>query len=229
MGDLLVVLCGSTHGSRPRSAASCPAGTPRARACGSSAPCSLRWLTAQRPGALERAGLVIAEWHDTRERLAATGARMVAVLDELGLTELVTTIAGLTPSRRGDHPGRDRRPEPVRHPQVTGQARRAVPARQRLRRLLGQDIHLRPRPARAASSRVAGGVGGAAEQPGAGRQVHPPDHSGRQPAGPPAGPHRVRRRTAALDPRRHHPAGQMGRGHRRRRNIAVARSRVNAS
>jgi len=54
-------------------------------------------VSAQRAGALERAGLAIDDWHDTRTPLAQTEARMVAVLDELGLTELVTSIAGLTP------------------------------------------------------------------------------------------------------------------------------------
>ncbi len=34
---------------------------------------------AQRPGALERAGLALADWQDTRERLATAEARMVAV------------------------------------------------------------------------------------------------------------------------------------------------------
>jgi transposase len=53
-------------------------------------------VAAHRPGALERAGLAMSDWHDTRERLAGIQARMVAVLDDLGLTELVTTIAGLT-------------------------------------------------------------------------------------------------------------------------------------
>jgi transposase len=53
-------------------------------------------VLAQRPGALERAQLAMADWHDTRERLAQTETRMVAVLDDLGLTELVMTIAGLT-------------------------------------------------------------------------------------------------------------------------------------
>ena len=53
-------------------------------------------VAAQRPGALERASLALDDWHDTRARLAQTEARMVAVLDELGVTELVTTIAGLT-------------------------------------------------------------------------------------------------------------------------------------
>lgn len=53
-------------------------------------------VAAHRPGALECAGLALADWHDTRQRLASTETRMVAVLDELGLTGLVTTIAGLT-------------------------------------------------------------------------------------------------------------------------------------
>ena len=53
-------------------------------------------VAAHRPGALERTGLAMADWHDTRHRIADAEARMVAVLDELGLTELVTTIAGLT-------------------------------------------------------------------------------------------------------------------------------------
>jgi transposase len=53
-------------------------------------------VIAHRPGALERAGLALSDWHDTRARLAQTEARMVAVLDDLGLTGLVTSIAGLT-------------------------------------------------------------------------------------------------------------------------------------
>ena len=50
-----------------------------------------------RPGALERAHLALGNWRDTCARLAGAEARMVAVLDDLGLTALVTTIAGLTP------------------------------------------------------------------------------------------------------------------------------------
>ena len=53
-------------------------------------------VMAQRSGALERASLAIDDWQHTRARLAQTEARMVAVLDDLGLTGLVTTIAGLT-------------------------------------------------------------------------------------------------------------------------------------
>jgi transposase len=54
-------------------------------------------VLAQRPGALERAQLAMADWHGTRTRLAQTETRMVAVLDDLGLTERVMTIDGLTP------------------------------------------------------------------------------------------------------------------------------------
>jgi transposase len=55
-------------------------------------------VTAHRPGALERVQLAMSDWQDTRARLADTEARMVAVLDDLGLRALVTTIAGLTPA-----------------------------------------------------------------------------------------------------------------------------------
>ncbi|MFL5910196.1 MAG: IS110 family transposase [Gaiellaceae bacterium] len=53
-------------------------------------------VTAQRPGALERAQLVLADLRDTRRRLADVETRMVAVLDDLDLTDLVTSIDGLT-------------------------------------------------------------------------------------------------------------------------------------
>jgi transposase len=53
-------------------------------------------VTAHRPGALERAHLALGDWRDTRTRLADAETRMCAVLAELGLAGLVTTIAGLT-------------------------------------------------------------------------------------------------------------------------------------
>ena len=53
-------------------------------------------VISHRPGALERAHLAMGDWRDTRGRLAVAEARMAAVLDDLGLRELVTTIAGLT-------------------------------------------------------------------------------------------------------------------------------------
>jgi hypothetical protein len=53
-------------------------------------------VAVQRAGALERALLVMDDWHTNRARLADTERRMVAVLDGLGLTRLVTSIAGLS-------------------------------------------------------------------------------------------------------------------------------------
>jgi transposase len=53
-------------------------------------------VLAQRPGALQRAAMVMHDWHSTRTRLVDTEALMVAVLDELGLTELVCSIPGLS-------------------------------------------------------------------------------------------------------------------------------------
>jgi transposase len=51
----------------------------------------------QRPGALERARLVLEDWHQLLGALEQVEQRMVAVLGELGLAELVATIDGLSP------------------------------------------------------------------------------------------------------------------------------------
>jgi transposase len=53
-------------------------------------------VTGLRRGALERVALLLADWRDTQARLAETEARLTAVLDELGLTELATSITGLS-------------------------------------------------------------------------------------------------------------------------------------
>jgi transposase len=53
-------------------------------------------VTAQRRGALERVHLLMADWRSLLARLADTEGRMCAVLDELGLTGLVTSIDGLS-------------------------------------------------------------------------------------------------------------------------------------
>ena len=53
-------------------------------------------VTELRHGALERVALLLADWRDTQARLADTERRMVTVLDELGLTGLVTSITGLS-------------------------------------------------------------------------------------------------------------------------------------
>ena len=50
----------------------------------------------QRRGALERTRWVLADWRSAKTRLAEVESRMVEVLDELELTELVTSIPGVS-------------------------------------------------------------------------------------------------------------------------------------
>jgi transposase len=50
----------------------------------------------QRPGALERAALVVGDWHHILDGLADIAQPMTGVLDALDLTGLVTTIPGLS-------------------------------------------------------------------------------------------------------------------------------------
>jgi transposase len=53
-------------------------------------------VLAQRPGAVERLGLLMEDWHDLRRKLADAEARMLAVLEELGLAELAGSIDGVS-------------------------------------------------------------------------------------------------------------------------------------
>ncbi|MFI5895677.1 IS110 family transposase [Actinoplanes sp. NPDC051513] len=53
-------------------------------------------VTAHRRGGLERVGLILADWLQTHHRLTDTETRMTAVLDELALTGLVTSIPGVS-------------------------------------------------------------------------------------------------------------------------------------
>ena len=55
-----------------------------------------RGVMTQRRGALERAQLVLADWRSAKTRLAEVESRMAAVLDELGLTDYVTSIPGVS-------------------------------------------------------------------------------------------------------------------------------------
>lgn len=53
-------------------------------------------VSAHRPGAFERLAWTLQDWDDAKAKLAHTERRMVAVLDRLGLPELVTSIEGLS-------------------------------------------------------------------------------------------------------------------------------------
>ena len=54
-------------------------------------------VIAHRPGAFERISWLIEDWDTARSKLADTETRMVAVLDNLQLTELACSIEGLSP------------------------------------------------------------------------------------------------------------------------------------
>ncbi|HSE07933.1 MAG TPA: IS110 family transposase [Nocardioidaceae bacterium] len=54
-------------------------------------------VIAHRRGAFERVALLLEDWADTGRKLVDTETRMTAVLDELQLTQLVTSIHGLSP------------------------------------------------------------------------------------------------------------------------------------
>jgi transposase len=56
----------------------------------------LAGVIAHRRGALERVQLLLEDWAHNRRRLVDTETRMLRVLDELELTELVTSITGLS-------------------------------------------------------------------------------------------------------------------------------------
>jgi len=53
-------------------------------------------VLAHRPGALERIGFLLADWQAAAAKLADTETRMVSVLDQLQLTELATSIPGVS-------------------------------------------------------------------------------------------------------------------------------------
>jgi transposase len=53
-------------------------------------------VSSQRPGALERATLVLEDWHHALGQLTVTEQRMTGVLDQLQLTALVGSIPGLS-------------------------------------------------------------------------------------------------------------------------------------
>lgn len=60
------------------------------------AACDPGGIAAERDAACERAEFTLRDWQRALAELADVEARMLATLDELGLTELVTTITGLS-------------------------------------------------------------------------------------------------------------------------------------
>ncbi len=176
-------------------------------------------VIAHRPGVLERVQLLLEDWEHTQDRLADTEPRMTAVLDELGLTGLVTSITGLSAigaaailAETGDprrfataralvkHAGLAPREKTVRHVHRPDQADR--PGR------------------RAAAGRLARGLGSPARQPGLRGPLPAPDQQGAQQAHAHPGADRDRRRDPAAPARRHHHRPGLGPGHRHPRHPA---------
>jgi len=173
-------------------------------------------VAAQRPGALERAGLVMDDWHGALTALANLETRMLAVLDALDLTGLVTSIQGLSAvgaaailAETGDPARFDTARALVKHAglcprdNASGAAAGKTPSR--------------ARPPAAAGGGLAGGVGRVAPQPGPCRPLRPLDRPPGQPAHRRPGPYRAGRGPAAPVVGRGHQARALGSGHRRRR------------
>ena len=54
-------------------------------------------VIAHRPGVLERVALLLEDWQLTQSRVSQTEQPMTSVLDDIGLTGLVTSVTGLSP------------------------------------------------------------------------------------------------------------------------------------
>jgi Transposase len=153
-------------------------------------------LPGEQHAAAERASFALADLLAASAAVAEVQARMLGA-GRAGPDPAVLLHPRPFRAGRRRHPGRDRRPSPLRHRPRLGQARRHLPTRQPLGRLPRPDQDLRPWPAAAAHRRLAGGVGAAAPQPGLRRPLPPPHHAGGQPPDRRAGPGRAGRRAAA--------------------------------
>jgi transposase len=173
-----------------------------------------RGVVAQRRGALERVGLPMDDWRSTLARLREVETRLVAVLDGLELTALVTSIPGLSAVGAAvilaETGGFATARSVVKHAGLN-------PAENTSASFRGQTrVSHRGRPAlRAAAWRAVWGA--LPHNPGSGRQVHPPDHPRTRPARPRASPRRLRRHAAALAARHRHQAATLQPCHRHRR------------
>ncbi len=175
-------------------------------------------VIAHRMGALKRVALLLGDWLETHHRLLDTETRMTAVLDELRLTGLVTSITGLSAigaaailSETGD---------PNRFSSARALVKHAgLAPREKLSGTFKGHTKLtgQPRPSlRLAAWRAVWGR--ATRQPGLRRPVHPPEHPRAQQTHPHPSPGRDRRRDPAATARRHHHRPTLGPGHRHPRH-----------
>ena len=170
-----------------------------------------------RPGALERVALLLNDWLESHRRLLDTETRMTAILDELQLTELATSITGLSAIGAAAILAE------------TGDLRRFATARALVKHaglapreklsgnFIGRTKTDRARTARTAAGGVASGLGRATRQPGLRRPVHTPDQQRRQQTLRHPSPGRDRRCDPATTPRRHHHRPTLGSSYRQPR------------
>jgi hypothetical protein len=116
-------------------------------------------VIAHRPGALERVQLLLEDWQLTRDRLAETERRMTAVLDELGLTALATSMIGLSLVGAAAILAETGDPRRFVTRSRGGQARRPGPAGETVRRVHRSDPADRAGTSRAAPGGLARGLG----------------------------------------------------------------------
>ena len=177
-------------------------------------------VIAHRAGALERVQLLLEDWQLTKTRLTQAEQRMTGVLDELGLTALVTSITGLSPVGAAAILAETGDPQAVRYRPRAGQARRPGPAGETVRRVHRPDQADRAGTPRAAPGSLARGLGSATRQPRLRSPLPAPDHQGGQQAHPDPGADRDRRRDPAAPARRHHHRPGLGPSHRHPRHPA---------
>ena len=156
-----------------------------------------------------------------QRRLTETEQRMIGVLDELGLTALVTSITGLSAVGAAAILAETGDPQPVRHRPRAGQARRPGPAGETVRHVHRPDQTHRAGPTRATPGRLARRLGSATRQPRLRRPLPAPDQHARQQAHPHPGPDRDRRGDPAAPARRHHHRPGLGPRHRHPRHPAT--------
>jgi transposase len=161
-------------------------------------------VIAHRRGALERVQLLLEDWRDNQRKLAHTEQRMTAVLDELELTGLVTSIPGLSVvgsaailAETGDPKRFATARALVKHAGLAPRENTSGKFTGRTK-LTGQG---RPGLRRLATWRARWGAQEA--NPVYGRQIPAPDHPRAQQAQPDAGANRDRRCDPATPARRH--------------------------
>ena len=161
-------------------------------------------VIAHRRGAFERIAWLIEDWDSARTKLAETEARMVTVLDDLGLTELACSIQGLSPVGAAAILAETGDLRRFTSSRAVGQARRPGTQGTQVGHLRRPGPAHRRRPAPPASSSLARDVGSPAKQPRLRRPIPLPDHPGNQQAQTHPGPDHRRGRAPATAPRRHH-------------------------